>query len=74
MIPGLGSSLGEGNGYPLQYSRLENSMDRRAWWVTICGVTKSWTQLSDQHNIHYTVTLVSECLETNSAMGSPPVN
>ena len=33
-IPGLGRSPGEGNGYPLQYSCLENSMDRGAWWVT----------------------------------------
>ena len=30
----------EGNGYPLQYSCLENSMDRRAWWVTVHGVPK----------------------------------
>ena len=34
---------GEGNGYPLQYSCLENPMDRGAWWVTVHGVTKSWT-------------------------------
>ena len=33
-IPGLGKSPGEGNGYPLQYSGLENSMDREAWWAT----------------------------------------
>ena len=46
-IPGLGRSLGEGNGNPLQYSCLENSMDGGAWWATVHGVTKSWTQLSD---------------------------
>ena len=40
-IPGLGRSSGEGNGNPLQYSCLENSMDRRAWQVTVHGVTKS---------------------------------
>jgi len=40
-----GRSLGEGNGYPLQYSCLENFMDRRAWWATVHGVTKSWTCL-----------------------------
>ena len=34
-IPGSGSSLGEGNGNPLQYSCLENSMDRGAWWFTV---------------------------------------
>ena len=47
LIPGSGRSPGEGNGYPLQSSRLENSMDRRAWWATIHGVTKSRTQLRD---------------------------
>ena len=39
-VPGLGRSLGEGNGNPLQYSCLGNFMDRRAWWVTVNGVTK----------------------------------
>ena len=42
LIPGLGRSPGEGNGYPLQYSCLENSMDRRAWWATVYGVAKTW--------------------------------
>ena len=42
-IPGLGRFPGEGNGYPLQYSCLEDSMDRGAWWATVHGVTKSWT-------------------------------
>ena len=46
-IPGLGRSPGEGNGNPLQFSSLENSMDRGAWWVTVHGVVESWTQLSD---------------------------
>ena len=44
LIPGLGRSLGEGKGYPLQYSGLENSMD-----CIVHGVTKSQTQLSDFH-------------------------
>ena len=39
-IPGLGRSSGEGNGYPLQYSCLENSMDRGSWRATVHGVTK----------------------------------
>ena len=39
-IPGLGRSLGEGNGNPLQYSCMGNPMDRGAWWTTIHGVTK----------------------------------
>ena len=42
-VPGLGRSPGGGNGTPLQYSCLENSMGRIAWWVTIHGVTKSQT-------------------------------
>ena len=36
-IPGLGRSPGEGNGNPLQYSCLENPMDRGAWWATVQG-------------------------------------
>ena len=47
LIPGLHRSPGEGNGYPLQYSCLENSMDRGAWWATVHGVTKSHTRLSN---------------------------
>ena len=42
LIPGLGRSPGEGNGYPLQYSCLENSIDRGAWQATVHGVSKSW--------------------------------
>ena len=43
LIPGSGRSPGKGNGNPLQYSCLENSMDREAWWATVHGITKSWT-------------------------------
>ena len=39
-IPGLGRSPGEGNGNPLQYSCLENPMDRGAWWATVHGVAE----------------------------------
>ena len=49
MTPGLGRSPGEGHGNPLQYSCLENPMDRGACWATVHGVTKSQTRLSDQH-------------------------
>ena len=42
-IPGLGRSPGEVNGYPLQYSSLENSMDRGVWRATVHGVTKNQT-------------------------------
>ena len=43
----IGSKTGEGNGTPLQYSCLENPMDRGAWWAAVHGVAKSRTQLSD---------------------------
>ena len=46
-IPGLGRSSGEGNGNPLQYSCLENSMDGGAWQATVHGVVKSRTRLSN---------------------------
>ena len=42
-IPASGRSPGIGNGNPLQYSCLENPMDRGAWWATVHGVTKSQT-------------------------------
>ena len=48
-IPGLGSSPGEGNGYPLQHSCLENSKDRGAWQATVDRVTKSQIRLRDFH-------------------------
>ena len=41
------TTIGEGNGNPLQYSCLENPMDAEAWWATVHGVPKSWTPLSD---------------------------
>ena len=46
-IPGLGRSPGGGHGNPLQYSCLENSMDRGAWEATVHGTAKSQTQLSE---------------------------
>ena len=51
-VPGLGRSPGGGHGNPLQYSRLENSMARRAWQVTVHGVTKRRIWLSGFH-IHF---------------------
>ena len=47
LIPGSGRSPGEGNGNRLQYSWLENPMDRRAWWATVNRDAKSQTRLSD---------------------------
>ena len=49
LIPGSG----ERNGNPLQYSCLENPMDRGAWWATVLGVAKSWSQLSIFLLTHY---------------------
>ena len=46
-IPGSGRSPEGGNGNPLQYACLKNSMERGAWRATVPGVTKGWTQLSD---------------------------
>ena len=45
--PSGGTIYGEGNGTPLQYSRLENPMDRGAWWAAVHAVAKSRTRLSD---------------------------
>ena len=49
-IPGLGKSPGEGNGNPVQYSGLENSMDRGAWQATVQAVAKSWMGPRDFHH------------------------
>ena len=56
-IPRLERFPGEGNGNPLQYSCLENPMDRGVWWATVHGVTKSQTRLSD-----LSARLFSSCL------------
>ena len=55
LIPGLGRSPGVGNGNPLQYSYLENSMDRGAWRAIIHEISKSWMRLST-HNLTATNT------------------
>ena len=44
-IPGSGGSPGGGHGNPLEYSYLENTMDRGNWWATVYRVTKIWTVL-----------------------------
>ena len=62
-IPGLGRSPGEGKGYPLQYSGLENSMDS-----VVHGVTTSWTQLSDFHFL----SLIGKSLWSFCPFISPP--
>ena len=57
-IPGLERSLGEGKGYPLQYSDLETSMD-----CAVHGVAKSRTQLSNFHSTHFHMWLVALTLD-----------
>ena len=52
LIPGLGRSPEVGNGNPLQYSCLENSMDREAWWATVHGAAKSQIKLNIQR-LHF---------------------
>ena len=54
LIPGLGRSPGEGHGNPLQYSFLENPMDRGAWWTTVHGVAMSQTRLKGLSTAHST--------------------
>ena len=56
---------GEGNGTPLQYSRLENPMDGGAWWAAVHGVARSWTRLSD-----FTFTFHFHALEKEMATHS----
>ena len=61
----LKGSYGEGNGSPLQYSCLENPMDRRAWYAAVPGVAKSWARLSD-----FTFTFHFRALEKGMATHS----
>ena len=61
----MGSTPGEGNGNPLQYSCMKNPMDRGTWWATVHGITKSQTWLTDWAHTHthtYTHTLKRQCL------------
>ena len=62
LIPGLGRSPGVGHGNPLQYSCLENPMERGAWQATVYRVTQSWTWLK-QLSIHRGCTTLYICLK-----------
>ena len=63
-IPGSGRFPGGGNGKPLQYSCLEDPMDKGAWKATVHGVAKSWTRLSD-----FTSSLCEERVEAGDPSG-----
>ena len=70
LIPGSRRSSGEGNGNLLQYSCLQNSMDRGACQATVHGVAKSQTQLSDSLSLHMTCTnLCSNCRRILQVLG-----
>ena len=60
LISGSGRSPGEGNGNPLQYSFLENAMERGAWWATVHGVTRVRHDLVTEHSYTHTALF---CLE-----------
>ena len=72
-IPGLGRSLGEGNGNPLQYSCLENPMDGEEWWATVHGVAKSWTGLSDFTLCTRRASWIAQLVKNLPAMQETPV-
>ena len=65
----VGMFPGEGNGYPLQYPCLKNSIDRRAWWATALEVTKSGTCLKDLH-----FRFLSSAFQADSLPSEPPGN
>ena len=73
LIPASGRSPGEGNGYPLQYSCLENPMDRGAWWATVHGVAKSQTRLKDFTFtfFHMLVTAAAKLLQSCPTFATP---
>ena len=79
MIPGLGGSPEEGNGNPVQYSCLENPMDREAWWATVPKSHKEWDtteQMStDAHIWHlpfWGASLIAQLVKNPSAMQETP--
>ena len=80
-IPVSGTSSGEGNGNPLQYSCLENLMDGGAWWATVHGVANSRTQLSDftftslsTHLGKYQEARLLDCVVTVKKLPNCPTN
>ena len=72
LIAGLGRSPGEGNGNPLQYSCLENPLDRGTWWATVHGVAESRTRLSDFTFLSF-LSLVAQMVKNLPGMGETQV-
>ena len=68
LIPGSGRPPAGGHGNPLQCSRLENPIDRRAWQSKVHGVAKSWTQLSNSLTCHAGGFGFGLCPESNKAV------
>ena len=64
----VGKLHGEGNRNPLQYSYLENSMDRGAWWAAVHGIVKSWTRLNDFTFIFHSHALEKEIATHSSVL------
>ena len=69
-IPGSGRSSAGGNGNPLQYSCLKNSMGRGAWWAIVHGVAKSWTRLSTHTHARYLLVLIHIDIQVSSVQFS----
>ena len=72
LIPGSGRSPGGGHGNPLQCSCLENFMDRGAWWASVPGVAKNWTQLRDYHFHFFSHGKYGRRKHSKSAARAPP--
>ena len=71
-IPGLGRSPGAGKGKPLQYSRLENSMDRGTWWATVHGAAKNQTVQLNMHGFPKPFPLGSQWYNGSSVFCKSP--
>ena len=70
-IPGLGRCPGGGNGNPLLYACLENSMDRGAWWATVHGAPKTQTRLSAHTHTQHLNLLICEKPQVLYSVGTP---
>ena len=68
--PGLGRCPEGSHGNPLQYSRLENSTDRGAWWATVCQVAKSWARLK-RFSVHASIEITKKIMTNFITMYNP---